>query len=108
MPASRMYGPAVCGLAAALSLATFLPNPVRAHGTEARYVEIADWSKPNFARTFATNRAHLGSLPNRAATTEPGAPAPAPSPRARNLLQKLDVEGQQCIFSDIMAFDVDN
>jgi hypothetical protein len=91
-----------------LSIATLLPYEARAHGTEARYVEIADWSKPNFARTFATNRAHLGSLPNRAAMVELGATPPPPSPRARNLLQKVEIEGQQCIFSDIMAFDVDD
>jgi hypothetical protein len=108
MSASRTYLPAACALAAALSLPTLSPRDALAHGTEARYVEIADWSKPNFARTFATNRAHLGSLPNAAARAELGSPPPPPSPRARNMLQKLTIEGQECIFSDIVAFDVDN
>jgi hypothetical protein len=109
MSASRTYGSAACALAAAFLVSTLAPHGVYAHGTEARYVEIADWKKPNFARTFATNRAHIGSLPNRAAMTELGTtPPPQQSPRARNLLQKLEIEGQKCIFSDIMGFDVDD
>jgi hypothetical protein len=109
MSPSRTYGAAACGLAAGLLTSTLSPYSVHAHGTEARYVEIADWSKPNFTRTFATNRAHIGSLPNRAAMTDIGTtPPPQQSPRARNLLQKVEIEGQRCIFSDIVAFDVDN
>jgi len=82
------------------------PLTVSAHGTEARYVEVVNWRKPNFARVFSTDRAHIGSLQNRAVPTT-GTPAP-PSPRAKNMLQTLEVEGRSCIFNDIVAFDVDN
>ena len=48
-------------LAAAL-LGASLPTVVSAHGTEGRYMEVANWKMPNIARTFGSNRAHLDGV----------------------------------------------
>jgi len=76
------------------------------HGTEARYLEVVNWKKEHFAKVFSTDRSHMGSLPNRPAAATAGT-VPV-SPRAKNMLQAMTIEGQSCIFNDIVAFDVEN
>ena len=90
----------------ALALGALCPAvQIQAHGTEARYVEIVEWQKPHFAKTFATNQAQIGALPQRAAM--PSQPNLV-SPRAKNMLQMRTIEGKSCVLDDVIAFDVDN
>ncbi|HEY6123181.1 MAG TPA: CehA/McbA family metallohydrolase [Steroidobacteraceae bacterium] len=72
-------------LTALLSVASF------GHGTEGRYLEILNWKKPNVARTFGSNRAHLDGI----ATTS-------------NPVQARVIAGQGCVVGDLLLFDVDN
>jgi len=95
--------------AAGAALCALLPRvePVYAHGTEARYVEIADWPKEHFTKTFATNQTHLTGVQSRGETVQ-ATQGGDQGYRARNMLQMRTFEGRSCILNDIIAFDVDD
>jgi len=77
--------------AIATLVAASLPLLANAHGTEARYVEIVEWSKPGITKIFGTNRTYFEGAEGR---TKP--------------IQKTTIEGKSCVVGDIIAFDVDN
>jgi hypothetical protein len=70
---------------------TWMPALGHAHGTEGRYLEVLNWKKPNVARTFGSNRAHLDGI---AATSNP--------------VQMRVIDGQGCVVGDLLLFDVDD
>jgi hypothetical protein len=76
----------VCGC-----LGAWLPLASSGHGTEGRYLEILNWKKPNVARTFGSNRAHLDGISNTS-----------------NPVQARVIAGQGCVVGDLLLFDVDN
>jgi hypothetical protein len=63
---------------------------LRAHGTEARYVELVQWRKPNIARVFGVGTSALGV------------------PGSRNTLQMRMIDNKACVIGSIVAFDVDD
>ncbi len=64
-----------------------------AHGTDARYIQIMDWKRDNFARVFVTNRTHFAGIS---------------SSNFLPVAQTRVVDGQSCVIGDSIALDVDN
>ncbi len=61
---------------------------VEAHGSEARYVEMAPWQKDRFPRVLAVSRSELGT------------------PGTRRTMEVRDVEGRACLVGALFALDV--
>jgi len=66
---------------------------VHAHGSEARYVEILKWDKPNFQQIFASNRSHLEGMPSNWVEATPS-------------IQQID--GKSCLVGQLFGFNVDD
>ena len=87
---NRIGAAALLGAAAA-ALTIGWPAPrLQAHGTEARYVELVQWKKPNIARVFGVGASALGV------------------PSSRNSLQMRVIDNKACIIASVVAFDVDD
>ena len=81
----------VCGLVILTGLlASSETRKLRAHGSEARYVEELDWPKEHFVRVLAAGRSELGV------------------PGSRNPSEKRTVGGRSCVVGPLVAFDVDD
>ena len=106
----RFGGCSPAWVAAGAVLCAMLPRiePAFAHGTEARYVEIANWPKEHFTKTFGTNQTHLTGVQSRGEPAAATAAAADAGYRGRNMLQMRTFEGRSCILNDIIAFDVDD
>ena len=79
--------------AAVLSVLAIPLQTVHAHGTEARYVEIMKWDKPNFSQIFASNRSHLEGMPSNWVEATPS-------------VQQID--GKSCLVGQLFGFNVDD
>ena len=77
------------GVAATALIATGAPG-VRAHGSEARYVQEVDWSRPRIAHTYGLSYSELGL----------GA--------YRNEVETRTIDGRQCVVGGLIGFDVDD
>src|SRR5688572_29052786 len=87
---NRIGAAALLGAAAA-ALTIAWPAPrLQAHGTEARYVELVQWKKPNIAKVFGVGASALGV------------------PSSRNSLQMRMIENKACVVGNVVAFDVDD
>jgi hypothetical protein len=92
---------------AAIVWVAFVPgNLLFAHGTEARYVDIANWKKEHFTKVFGTNQTHLDGVQARGGATIMANGQTVY--RAKDVLQMRTFEGKSCILDDIIAFDVDD
>lgn len=80
----------VCGLLAVGVFCALVPQPLQAHGTEARYIELVQWKKEHIARVFGTGTSALGVPGNRA-----------------NLQLKM-IDNRACAVGSVVAFDVDD
>jgi hypothetical protein len=76
-------------MVAACLLTTIETVSLRAHGTEARYIEVIPWKKERITRVIGTGRSELGL-------------------NFRNQIQLKDIEGKSCIVGTLVAFDVDD
>ena len=93
----------------AAACAALVPVWVSGHGTEARYIEIAQWQKPHFNKVFATDRNHLTTrVATRPASTATTTTTDRVLPRAKSQLQMRTIDGKSCVFHDVLGFDVDN
>ena len=63
---------------------------VEAHGSEARYVEVAPWDRDRVPRVLAVSRSELGT------------------PGTRRTMELRDVEGRSCLVGSLFALDVDD
>ncbi|MEJ0040316.1 MAG: CehA/McbA family metallohydrolase [Gammaproteobacteria bacterium] len=63
------------------------------HGSEARFVQLFDWKKPNFTKVFASNRSHLEGMPSNWAEATP---------------RVVPVGDQKCVLGQLIGFDVDD
>ena len=63
---------------------------LRAHGSEARYVEELDWPQERFVRVLAAGRSELGV------------------PGSRNPSETRTIGGRSCVVGPLVAFDVDD
>ena len=73
--------------------AIWLPTGARtveAHGSEARYVEVAPWQKERFSRVLAVSRSELGT------------------PGTRRTMEVRTIEGRSCLVGALFALDVDD
>lgn len=77
-------------LGGALVLASGVRNLVQAHGTEARRVQEIAWTRDRIVRVIDANRSELGLNGSKVSA------------------RLIQVEGAQCIFGDLFAFDVDD
>jgi hypothetical protein len=80
-------------LAAAVALASALllsTTALRAHGTEARRVELVSWTRERIVRVVSANRSELGIN---------GSKVPS---------QIRTIGGRSCLFGDLFAFDVED
>jgi hypothetical protein len=62
--------------------------PLRAHGTEARRVELLSWTRDRIVRVIGANRSELGLNGSKVAT------------------ETRTIAGRSCLFGDLFAFDV--
>ena len=85
----RRTAPALLLLAATVWLAAG-DTTVVAHGSEARYVEVAPWQRDRIPRVLAVSRSELGT------------------PGTRRTLEVRDVEGRSCLVGALFALDVDD
>jgi len=88
--------PLFASVTAAAALIGTLAIPlqtVHAHGSEARYVEILKWDKPNFQQIFASNRSHLEGMPSNWVEATPS-------------IQQID--GKSCLVGQLFGFNVDD
>ena len=63
---------------------------VEAHGSEARYVEVAPWQRDRFPRVLAVSRSELGT------------------PGTRRTMEVREVDGRSCLVGALFALDVDD
>ena len=63
---------------------------VEAHGSEARYVEVAPWQRDRFPRVLAVSRSELGT------------------PGTRRTMEMREVDGRSCLVGALFALDVDD
>ena len=84
--------PALLLLAATVWLAWLAAGDtaVEAHGSEARYVEVAPWQRDRIPRVLAVSRSELGT------------------PGTRRTMEVRDVEGRSCLVGALFALDVDD
>ena len=90
---TRFAASVAAGVTVIASAHLFAPNDAWAHGTDARYVQVMDWVRPDLSRVFVTNRTHFAGISNS------------------NFLPYAHVrvlEGKSCIVGDNIAFDVDD
>ena len=85
----RRTAPALLLLAATVWLAAG-DKTVEAHGSEARYVEVAPWQRDRIPRVLAVSRSELGT------------------PGTRRTMEVRDVEGRSCLVGALFALDVDD
>jgi hypothetical protein len=74
------------GVAVLLSAGVWL----QAHGTEARRVELLQWTRDHIVRTIGANESELGLNGSKAPT------------------EMKTIGGRSCLFGDLFAFDVDD
>ena len=63
---------------------------VEAHGSEARYVEVAPWQRDRIPRVLAVSRSELGT------------------PGTRRMMEVRDLDGRSCLVGAAFALDVDD
>ena len=97
MKLASRWLPTTCLLAVApllLSTATIWSGAgagtVEAHGSEARYVEMAPWQRDRFPRVLAVSRSELGT------------------PGTRRTMEVRTIEGRACLVGALFALDVDD
>ena len=86
----RRAAPALLLLLAATVWLAAGDTTVEAHGSEARYVEVAPWERERIPRVLAVSRSELGT------------------PGTRRTMEVVDVEGRSCLVGALFALDVDD
>lgn len=86
----RRAGPALLLVLAATVWLAGGGKAVEAHGSEARYVEVAPWERDRIPRVLAVSRSELGT------------------PGTRRTMEVRDVDGRSCLVGALFALDVDD
>jgi hypothetical protein len=79
-----------CCAATAFALIVIASESLSGHGTEARYVQPVEWTKPHISHTYGLSYTQLGAEANR------------------NPVDLKPIENRTCVTGTVIGFDVDD